>query len=230
MRKYREKKRTEAQEYNNSVDSPGFANRTSKKRATDKVKKTLPSTPRKKAEIVQSIVKSPRIRKVLSESGLLKTPEEEKETETLRALASDISEGLNQVTHSGSNEKRAVFKAFKSLAFGEKIKKAKAKKSVGKLVNLREKSISRAIQYRENILKGEVENWLYTKRKVREDALTDEESKVIYDYWTNTASRPTGDKKDFSKKRIGKNEYIHHAKHVLVKTQTDSATFILKLR
>ena len=58
VRKYREKKRTEAQEFNNSVDSPGFANRTSKKRAIDKVKKTLPSTPRKKAEIVQSIVKS----------------------------------------------------------------------------------------------------------------------------------------------------------------------------
>jgi len=69
-----------------------------------------------------------------------------------------------------------------------------------------------------------VENWLYTKRKVRGDALTDEESKVIYDYRTNTASRPTGDKKDFSKKRIGKNEYIHHAKHVLEKTQTE--TFI----
>ncbi|XP_022801267.1 uncharacterized protein LOC111338965 [Stylophora pistillata] len=222
VRKYREKKRTKAQDYDNIVDYPGFANRMSKKRATDKVKKTLPSTPRKKAEIVQSIVKSPRTRKVLCEGGLLKTPEDEKETETLRALASDISEGLSHVKRSGSNEKRTVFKAFKSLAFGEEIKKAKAKKSVGKLVNLGEKSISRAIEHREKILKGEVENWLYAKRKVRGDALTDEESKVIYDYWTNTASRPTGDKKDFSRKRIGKKEYIHHAKHVLEKTQTEA--------
>lgn len=84
VRKYCEKKQTEAQEYNNSVDSPGFANRTSKKCATDKVKKTLPSTPQEKAEIVQSIVKSPWTRKVLCESSLLKTPEEEKETENLR--------------------------------------------------------------------------------------------------------------------------------------------------
>ena len=137
VRKYREKKRTEAQEYNNSEDSPGFANRTSKKRATNKVKKTLPSTPRKKAEIVQSIAKSPWTRKVLCESGLIKTPEEEKETETLRALISDISEGLNHVKRSGSNEKRAAFKAFKSLAFGEKIKKAKAKKAVAKLIYTR---------------------------------------------------------------------------------------------
>ena len=161
VRKYREKKQTASQEEDNSVNSPGFANRTSKKRATDKVKKALPSTPRKKAEVVQTIAKSPRTRKILSASGLLKTPEEEKETETLRALASDISEGLNEVKRSESNEKRAVFKAFKSLAFGDKIKKAK--KSVGKLVNLGEKSIGKAIQHRENILKGEVENWLYTK-------------------------------------------------------------------
>ena len=45
VRKYHEKKQTAAQE-DNRVDSPGFANRTSKKRATDKVKKSLPSTPR----------------------------------------------------------------------------------------------------------------------------------------------------------------------------------------
>lgn len=104
----------------------------------------------------------------------------------------------------------------------KKFKKQRQKKSVGKLVNFGEKSISGAIQHREKIMKGEVENWLYTKQKVRGDTLTDEESKVIYEYWTNTASQPTGDKKDFSKKRIGKNEYIHHAKHVLEKTQTEA--------
>lgn len=221
VRKYHEKKQTAAQE-DNRVDSPGFANRTSKKRATDKVKKSLPSTPRKKAEVVQTIVKSPRTRKILSESGLINAPEEQKETEKLRALASGISQGLNEVKRSGSSEKWAAFKVFKSLAFGEKVKKAKVKKSVGKLVNIGEKSISRAIQHREKIFKGEVENWLYTKRKVRGNALTDEDSKVIYDYWTNTASRPTGGKKDLAKKRIGKNDYIHHAKHVLEKTQTEA--------
>lgn len=68
--------------------------------------------------------------------------------------------------------------------------------------------------------KGEEENWLHTKQKVTGDAFTDKESKVIYDYWTNTASQPTGDNKDFSKKRKGKNEYIHHAKHVLEKAHT----------
>jgi len=42
-----------------------------------------------------------------------------------------------------------VFKGLKSQTFGEKIKKAKAKKSVATLENLGEKSISKTIQHRE---------------------------------------------------------------------------------
>ena len=51
--KYRERKQNIEQE--DRVDSPGFANRMSKKRATDKGKKSLPSTPQKKAELVHTI-------------------------------------------------------------------------------------------------------------------------------------------------------------------------------
>ena len=138
---------------------------------------------------------------------------------TLRALASDISEGLKQVKHSGSNEKRAALKAFTSLAFGENIKKTRARKSLGKIVEFNAKSISKAIRTRESILKGDTESWLYTKRKVRQDAISEE---AIFNYWTNTASTTTGDKKDFVKKRIRKQQYVHHAKHVLEKTQTEA--------
>ena len=44
--------------------------------------------------------------------------------------ASDISDGLQEVKKARSNEKRAAFTAFKSLAFGNYVKKAKAKKSL----------------------------------------------------------------------------------------------------
>ena len=37
-----------------------FPNRTSKKRATDKVKTTLPASPAKKAAVLESLVSSPR--------------------------------------------------------------------------------------------------------------------------------------------------------------------------
>ena len=52
--------------------------------------------------------------------------------------------------------------------------------------------------------------------------MSEEDAKVVYDYWNTVASRPTGDKKDTSKKRVGKKEYLHHARHVLEKTQTEA--------
>jgi len=40
------------------------------------------------------------------------------------------------------------------------------------------------------------------------------------DYWTHTASRPTGSKKDTVRKHISKGKYAVHAKHFLEKTQS----------
>jgi len=111
-----------------SVGKSGYSNRTSKKRATDKVKQKPPLSPKKK----ETLANSPRTRKILANRRVVKTPEEQKEMNALRALTSDISEGLKQVKHSGSNEKRAALKAFTSLAFGENIKKTRARKSLGK--------------------------------------------------------------------------------------------------
>lgn len=51
---------------------------------------------------------------------MLKTPSAEKEINVLKALASNISEGMEEVKQSWSNKKHAPFTAFKSLAFGKK--------------------------------------------------------------------------------------------------------------
>lgn len=90
------------------------------------------------------------------------------------------------------------------------------------MVNINERSISKAIKNQESIFKGDLESWLYTKRKVRQGAISEEDSKIIFNYWANNASRPTGDKNNVVKKHIGKKEYVHHSKHVLEKTQTEA--------
>lgn len=223
-RKHRAEKKRQAELGHEipSTSEPSFKNRTSKKRATDKVRQALPGTPIKKAAILKSVIESPRTQKILQTQGLIKTPEEERETTALKALATDISEGLKEVKRSRSNEKRAVLNAFKSLAFGQNVKKSTAKKSLSNLVKLNDKSISKAIKRREKIQKGEIPSWLDTKRKIRRDAITEENAQIIFDYWTNVASRPTGDKKDVMKKRTGKQQYIYHARHVLEKTQTEA--------
>lgn len=153
----------------------------------------------------------------MEEEGLVKAPEEENETKALK----EVNEGLQHVKQSGSNKNRAAFKAFKSLAFGKNVRDSRAKKSLSQLVNLNRRSIDQAIKRREKILCGEISSWIHTKRKVHNDVVH-EDAKVVYDYWNATASRPTGDKKDTLKNRVGKKEYLHHACHMLEKTQTET--------
>ena len=121
----------------------------------------------------------------------MKTPEEEREVASLGALALAISAGLHKTKRSGSNKKRAAFRAFKS-----NVKKSRAKKSLGSLVNLNDQSISKAIKICKEILKGDKETRLYIKHKVCKDALLEQDKKKIFNYWSSSASPTTGDKKD----------------------------------
>jgi len=60
------------------------------------------------------------------------------------------------------------------------------------------------------------------KRKTCSDVIPEEEKKMAHDFWTSPGiSRPTGNKKDVSRKRIGPNDYIEHEKQILEKTQTE---------
>ena len=68
-----------------------------KKHGIEGAKKSLPDTLEKKAEIMAAISESPWTRKVLEKHGLMKTPEEEKEVIALKALASDLTQGLKVV-------------------------------------------------------------------------------------------------------------------------------------
>ena len=64
-----------------------------------------------------------------------------------------------------------------------------------------------------------------TRRKVRIDAVKEEDKRLICDYWTHQASHPTGSKKDRIRQRVKKGEYVEHVKHVLEKTQSVLTNF-----
>lgn len=208
-------------ELDETLSSP-FSNRMAKKRQLDKVKEVLPSTPGKKAEIVVSLGSSPRTRKILCKKGMLRTPEEEKEVLALKAMAEDLKEGIGQVKKDNSKTGRAAFGAMKSLTFGRNVKKRRAQKRLAKTLALDRRSVKAGINKREQLLKGEEINWLTTKRQVRKDALSEDVKERVYNFWTFSASRPTGGKKDKCRKRVGKKVWTEHAKHVLQKTQTEA--------
>ena len=72
---------------------------------------------------------------------------------------------------------------------------------------------------RMEILKGEEPSWLVSKRTVRFDAVSEEVKREVYDFWTNQANHPKGDKTDFVCYRTGKSQYTEHAKHILSQTE-----------
>lgn len=84
------------------------------------------------------------------------------------------------------------------------------------------RSVSRGIKGRFEVLKGAEPSWLLTKRKPRVDALSEEVKNTVFPFWTYTANRPTGDKKDIIRKRTGAKHYIEHPKHVLEQTQSEA--------
>ena len=112
VRRLREKRRQEIRQSSDedtaSPSTPTFPNRMAKKRALKKTVEAMPKTPEKKAELFEAISSSPRTRKVLQKKGVIKSPEEIKETVALRALAADISEGAEHVKRSRSKNTRAA--------------------------------------------------------------------------------------------------------------------------
>ncbi|KAK3753750.1 hypothetical protein QZH41_005245 [Actinostola sp. cb2023] len=201
--------------------TPAFPSRMAKKRVKDKISPMLPKTPTKKAEIVESLAKSPSTRKILEKKGFLRNVAEKQEIEAMQSLVQDVAEGFAQVKKAKKADERSAYSAARSLAFGAAAKCNRHQSAVAKLVGIKRKQVSKGISHRAKVLKGDETCWLETKRKVRVDAMKEEEKQLIYDYWAMQASRPTGSKNEKIRKRLGKGKYLEHAKHVLEKTQTE---------
>ena len=203
-------------------EQPQFPNRMAKKRALDKAKRAMPSSPIKKANLLLEMSRSPQTRKILVKKGAMRTAEDENEIEALKAVAQDLHEGLSTVKANKTTSGRSAFTAAKSLAFGESIKKTRSAKALSKLFSLDRRSISKSIEKRIKILKGEESCWLAKKRQTRRDALSDDTKKMVYDFWTHSVSRPTGNKNDVMRKRVEPKVSVEHPKHVLELTQTEA--------
>ena len=129
----------------------------------------------------------------------------------MKSVVADFADGLAKVKAAKSTDQRGVYGVTHSLAFGSAVKKNRQKSRVAKLVGIKCQQVSKGIAQRERVLKGDEACWVVTKRKVRMDAVKEEDERLIYDYWTHQASHPTGSKKG---------EYVEHSKHVLEKTDS----------
>ena len=87
-----------------------------KKHVKVKVTAVFPKSPRKKAAIIQDMVRSPTTRKIFEKKGIMKSPEE-LEITALRSLAEDLAEGLSKVKKAKTSDGRATYTAVKITCF-----------------------------------------------------------------------------------------------------------------
>lgn len=227
-RKYRKRKReNDADNHRRNDDfsmENTFENRTEKHRALKKLKLALPASPSKRVTTMFAYLQnsnSPTVRKLQS-SELISSPEEIEEHKTAKALTEDIKTVIDNCKNKRSGDSLKTMNLIISSVSGEKIRDNKCRKKLARKLGLPVRRVSRGHAIRTSILKSEKSCWIYTTRKTRSDALKPETKKIMYEFWLKPGiSRPTGNKADIKRVRIGPKTYSSHMTHILEKTQTD---------
>ena len=91
------------------------------------------------------------------------------------------------------------------------------------------KKVSKSLEVRPSIVSDVIKSfqeardstaWLSESRNLKSTKLTEESRESIRKFW-HANSRPTGDKRDVVRKRIGLKQYTQHPRQILEKTQTE---------
>ena len=140
----------------------GFTSKFSKCRKIKKVKAVLPSTPKKKAEVIKHLIDSPATSHILTEENVILSPECRKKLEVADAIVDSVTESLGEVKVVTSKESQKKH-AYKVVCAAILKKGTKRKALVKRVLNL---------SYRARQMKREW--WKKARRKKRKDALSDE--------------------------------------------------------
>lgn len=231
-RKYREALRSKIIASNpiDNTDQPTctlndtFNNRTSKHRSIQKLKAALPNTPKRRSATIAAYLqnsKSPTV-EVLRNLEIIPSPEERSDRSAEKAAIQDIKTAIDKCKSKRSNDATTSMNVLVASISGENVSKNRCRKRVARKLGLPVRRISQGGIIRTNILKSDKSCWTYINRKTRSDALSEETKRLAYDFWMKPGiSRPTGNKKDIKRERIGPNNYVSHMVHILEKTQTE---------
>ena len=179
---------------------PVFTSKASKYRTVSKVKKSMPNTPAKKAEVIQQLANSPRTSNILLKRGVLLSPRAKKTLKMGEVVMKNVKSRLHQVKPKGGS-RRGELHAYKLLKSALPLsKKSKLRGSMKKYFNVR----SGIPQ-----LKNSTPWWKTNIRKQRKDRLSDETRGVVNDFFLlPEVSRECPEKKEaikVNKKIIQKN-------------------------
>ncbi|MES9904038.1 MAG: hypothetical protein ABW168_15355 [Sedimenticola sp.] len=207
------------------VIKAAFTYRMDKARAVRKVQDALPTTPAKKVATLASLLQkksltSPTIPSLQNLNIISK--EENGDIVLANALLADIKCIVSETKQKRSDNARMTMNIVSASVSGSDIYKSKSKTKLAKRLCITPRRISGGKRVRCHIMHSELMSLKFITRKTRKDAITEENRKSAHDFWILPGnSRPTGNKCDVTRLRIGPKMYASHTVYVLEQTQTE---------
>jgi len=201
-----------------------FPNKMNRSRAIRKLKSALPHTPVRRVATIKAYLstnKSPTVQEIQRQK-LVPSPEEIKESKMNESVVKDIKSVISGEKLKRNDKSREIVDIITASVSGPTVEKCRAKVALAKKLGLPIRRISKGSRIRTRVLHSEQTSYQYIKRKTRSDKLSEENRKLIYDFWCSPDnSRLTGNKNDVKRVRVGPKTYCSHAVQILEKTQSE---------
>ena len=215
------RKRKSRAEAVNNIPNEAFKHREGKRRAVMKVRSLLPSTPEKRADIVESLNQSPTTRAILESRSILTSEEEKQEVQVGRAILNDVSSAVSAVKGQRSKDTVTAVKVGLAFLCGDSVSANRLKSRVAERINISRQRLAQGTKHRQSALKQNLP-WLDSSRKARSDTVSQEIKEMAYEFWASPEiSRPSPNKKDIIRERVASKTYIEHEKQLLEKSQSE---------
>ncbi|VDI57901.1 Hypothetical predicted protein [Mytilus galloprovincialis] len=164
----------------------------------------------------------------LRQMNIVKSPDEIENDEIAKHVLVDVKKVLTHTKAQRSKDSLVTKHIILAAVSGESVTENRCKKKLASKLEVPIRRLSGGKRIRTNVLRSEQSCWTITKRKVRSDAISDEDKRLAYNFWLSTEiSRPTGNKKDVKRERLEPLVYASHMIHILEKTQTEVYTAFL---
>ena len=182
------------QEEQKNRGAQSFVSQRSEKTAVRKVKKTLPSTPQRRARVLQKLVESPTTVEILEKRGVILSQKTRRTLELGEEVLDSLSEQLDCVKHSGGTQpcQQTAYSILRSVV--DKKRKKRITAALHSKLNLRK------------VKKQKQKNqwWQPKTRKQRKDSIPETVKQRVRDFYLSSEiSREVPDKRAAIKVKEG---------------------------
>ncbi|MES9884023.1 MAG: hypothetical protein ABW185_24515 [Sedimenticola sp.] len=193
----------------------------SRARAVRSLKEALPKTPSKRVDVLQTYLNQNTPAAKTVKSNLNHEPTTKCPDNTLTDnVLNNIRSFIGTAKHKRSNDARNTMNVISASVSGENLSKKRL--YLANKLGVTPRRLSGGKRIRKELFKGDKSCFQFTERKTRSDCISAENKKLIYEFWKSPGiSRPSCNKNEIKRVRLGKNVYSSHALHVLEKTQTE---------